>query len=243
MTIKKDSLANQVRNAYDRLEPGEADTWNPLFSEFEIAYRLSLFYWLTQALLLSPLSLESLNVLDLGCGNGRSTRMYVDLGLRPEQLMGVDVRVGTIDLARKLNPAIRFETFEGDPTVFANQGFNWLSIAGVLSSIESMETRQQLAQQIYQTLPPGGFLFYFDLYQSLNLVGGERVRPLEVFSNFKKVWSSPVRSYQFVPSGFKGRDFVEARQKGVIKQEYRLSVLNRLKRTILPTHEVVLFQR
>jgi SAM-dependent methyltransferase len=106
MTIKKDSLANQVRNAYDRLEPGEADTWNPLFSEFEIAYRLSLFYWLTQALLLSPLSLESLNVLDLGCGNGRSTRMYIDLGLRPEQLMGVDVRLGTIDLARKLNPAI-----------------------------------------------------------------------------------------------------------------------------------------
>ena len=138
---------------------------------------------------------------------------------------------------------ILFETYEGDPTAFANQGFNWLSIAAVLSTIESMEKPKQFAQQIYQTLPPGGFLFYFDLYQSLNLIGGERIRPLEVFSNFKKLWSSPVRSYQFVPSGFRGRDFIEARQKRAIKQEYRLSVLNRLKRTILPTHEVILFQR
>lgn len=243
MNTEEGLLVDQVRADYDLLEPGEADTWNPLFSEFEIAYRLSLFYSLTQALLLSPIPLESLNVLDLGSGNGRSTRMYVDLGLRPEQLMGVDVRFGTIELARKLNPAIRFETYEGDPTVFANQGFNWLSMAGILSTIKSMEKHQQLAEQVYQTLPPGGFLFYFDLYQGLNIVGGGRIHPLKVFSNLKKVWSSPVRSYRFMPSEFKGRDFVEARRKGVIKQEYRLSLLNRIKRTILPTHEVVLFQR
>jgi hypothetical protein len=43
----------EVLKAYDILEPGDTDSWNPVGNDYELAYRLSLFYCLTKALGLS----------------------------------------------------------------------------------------------------------------------------------------------------------------------------------------------
>ncbi len=234
----------QVRDDYDLLEPGQLDTWNPVHSEYELAYRLSIYHAATEALLLSQIPLSQLKVLDIGCGNGRSSRMYIELGLHPEQIIGVDVRTGgTINLAKKLNPAIQFEAYDGDPRVYSGRGINWVSLAGVLSTIKDPEGRRILANQIYELLPPGGYLFYFELYQALKMVGGGRIYPLKIFSDFEKVWARPVRSYKYVPSLFRNADYRKARRMSVIQQDLPITILSRIKRTFLPTHEVILFRK
>jgi SAM-dependent methyltransferase len=122
------SFVEQILEDYRDLEPDQSDSWNPVGSKFQLGYRLNLFFALARALQRSERPLHELRVLDLGCGNGRSARMYLDMGLHPEQISGLDLRSGAIALARKLNPAIRFELYDGAdlPT-----GHNWLSTTTV----------------------------------------------------------------------------------------------------------------
>ncbi len=232
--------SSQVISDYEILEPGQSDTWNPLHSEFELSYRLSLFYSLTQALNLSNIPVESLKVLDLGCGNGRSTRMYTDLGLMPEQLTGLDLRPGTIELAQKLNPAIHHMTYDGNSIPFADKSFNWISLTTVVSSIKSHDTRQHLADQIYQKLQPGGYLFYYDLVRANKFAGGERIFPEELFFEFKTVWHSHLQSYKFIPNLNLGNFVNEFRKCIKISSGFK-----QLIRPFLPvyTHEVLLVKK
>ncbi|MBF2025820.1 MAG: class I SAM-dependent methyltransferase [Oscillatoriales cyanobacterium C42_A2020_001] len=237
-------VAQQVLSDYEVLEPDEADTWNPVKSEYEIAYRLSLLYYTAKAVCLSSISLETAKLLDLGCGNGRSTRMYLDLGLCPEQLTGLDLRPGTINLARKLNPAINFLSYEGEALPFADQSFNWVSMAGVISQIQDVESRKNLITEIYRKLQPGGFVYNFDKFRASGLVGGGEVRPLQYFSpeQFRKIWYTPVRSYQFMSLKEKvanlfGREFSAG------NGEFKKKFLTRLSQVVRPSHSVLLVQK
>jgi SAM-dependent methyltransferase len=236
------NILEQITSDYEILEPGESDTWNPLRNEFELAYRLSLFYALAQALACSHIPIQSMKVLDLGCGNGRSTRMYIDLGFRPEQLTGLDLRAGTIELAKKLNPAINHATYTGDEIPLTDQSFNWIGITTVISSIKNHDSRRQLAKQIYQKLQPGGYLFYYDLWRANPLAGGDKISPLELFSDFKKVWHTPFRSYQFIPNSEKRKSLVKVvmgRNQQLIYDKLR----SRISQFIRPSHEVLLVQK
>jgi SAM-dependent methyltransferase len=170
-----DAAVGQVISDYERLEPGGADSWNPLGSKYQLGYRLAQFYALTMAIRASGVDPDSLRVLDLGCGNGRSTRMYLDLGLRPAQVVGNDLRPNAIAQARALNPAIRFELHDGGSL---GAGFNWISAATVFSSVSDLAARKQIAARIWHALPPGGFLFYFDMRRANAFAGGDALTPL-----------------------------------------------------------------
>jgi SAM-dependent methyltransferase len=234
--------SEQILSDYETLEPGEFDTWNPLRSEYELAYRLSLFYSLTQALGLSDIPIESMKVLDLGCGNGRSTRMYIDLGLLPEQLTGLDLRPGAIELAKKLHPAISYATYDGDAIPFADRSFNWISLTTVVSSIKSQDTRRHLADQIYQKIESGGYLFYYDLWRANSFAGRDRILPIELFSAFNKVWHSPFRCFKFIPSSENRKSLVKEFLAGNQEQIYT-KLRSRISQLIRPSHEVLLVQK
>lgn len=236
------NILEQIVSDYERLEPGEADTWNPLKDELQLAYRLSLFYSITQALALSHIPIESMKVLDLGCGNGRSTRMYIDLGLRPEQLTGLDLRLGTIELAKKLHPTINHLTYDGDTIPFADHSFNWISIMTVVSSIKNPDSRRHLANQIYQKLEPGGYLFYYDLWRANPFAGGDKISPENLFSDFKEVWHIPIKSYQFIPNNEKRTSLIKELLEGTQKELY-IKLRNRVSQLIRPSHEVLLVQK
>jgi SAM-dependent methyltransferase len=192
------SSARSLIEHYQVLEPGEGDTWNPVHSDFELAYRLSLSYVLTQCLRLCELPIQDLRVLDVGCGNGRSTRAYLDLGLRPDQLVGIDLRGGAIGLARRLNPAIDFR--ECDVTALAERdSFTWIQAATVHSSVESHESRQELVDAMTRLVAPGGYLFYFDLWRANGFAGYDVIDVERLHAGFDTVWSTSVRAHRALP--------------------------------------------
>src|SRR5262245_3166039 len=103
-----DHVLSEIRRIYAGLEPANTDRWSPLVSDVELLHRLRLLDVMCRALRLIPHPVATLRVLDVGCGVGRSTRMLVDLGVRPENLLGVDLRPEALGYAQKLNPAVRY---------------------------------------------------------------------------------------------------------------------------------------
>jgi SAM-dependent methyltransferase len=190
--------SRSVLEHYQVLEPGEGDTWNPLHSDFELAYRLSLSYVLTQCLRLCQLPIADLRVLDVGCGNGRSTRAYIDLGLRPDQLVGIDLRSDAIGLARRLNPAIEFR--DCDVTALSERDtFTWIQAATVHSSIETHQSRRELVEAMTRLVAPGGYLFYFDLWRANGFAGYDVIDVDRLHSGLEIVWSTSVRAHRARP--------------------------------------------
>ncbi len=202
----------QVLDDYEALEPGSSDTWNPLLREAELEHRIELLRRLAGAMRHAlgvsagqgdpqeqQAALESLRVLDVGCGNGRSTRMYLELGLRPEQLCGVDLRAGALDRARQLHPNIRFFMAGSAEGADSSSGLswelppvavNWMSACTVFSSVRGDDARQALCARMKLALAAGGHLFFWDRLHALDFAGGDPLRAEALFPEWEPVWDS-----------------------------------------------------
>jgi SAM-dependent methyltransferase len=227
-------VAEQIRADYEVLEPGRADAWNPVGSSFELVYRLGLLHAVTQALRLVEIRVRELRVLDIGCGNGRSTRMYLDLGLHPDQLTGLDVRPGAIDLARTLNPSIRFDVYDGEKIPFPDGAFTWIHVSTVVSSIKTHKHRLELAARITEKLRPGGYVFYFDLIRANDFAGHDTIRPEALFPGLEVVSRHAYDSWRFMQE-------LDARSYNPFYLNYC-----RLKKLLFPaksTHEALLLEK
>lgn len=240
------SIKESLLEKYDKLEPGENDTWNPVNVDFELGYRLSHLYSLTKCLRLSHIPLKELTLLDIGCGNGRSTRIYIDLGLRPEQLTGIDVREGAISLASKLNPAINYKTTEGNTLEFPDHSFNWIQLTTAFSSIPDETDRRNLAVEVNRLLAPGGYLYCYDLYFLINFENQNMSRkilnPAEIFPKLNPVWTTPIRINQCYPATKNWKIF----HKGISNPMERLKSMFRSRRYFKyrhPSHFVFLGQK
>lgn len=97
-----------------------------------------------------------LSVLDVGCGTGRSRRIYVD---RCSRYAGIDLSLGALRLARR-----RFldsSWLQGDALrlPFRDESFDVVAFSSVLHHIA--DRRRALAEAA-RVLRPGGLVFAFD---------------------------------------------------------------------------------
>jgi SAM-dependent methyltransferase len=182
-----------VKTAYVDLEPDGADTWNPLDRDRELAYRLALYSRLCLALRQHARPVDRLRVLDVGCGNGRSTRVYLDFGLRPDQLTGIDLRSGAIRMARERHRGILFLDYDGRRFPAEAGSVDWVSIATVMSSVPSPGGRRHIATEAARVLAPGGFVFYFDRVLAHDFADGGLLVPARIFGELSLVSDEHLR--------------------------------------------------
>ena len=64
-----------------------------------------------------------IRLLDVGCGHGLIHPLLESSGLR-FQITGIDVAAGVIDLARRANPGVRYDVYEGDVLPYASGTFD-----------------------------------------------------------------------------------------------------------------------
>src|ERR1035441_8293483 len=151
-------MFEDLLSQYDTLEPSGADTWNPLRNELELWHRTRLLVELAAALKALPGPLDKIRVLDVGCGVGRSTRLLLEFGLRPENLIGIDVRPGAIEHAQRLNPALPFRTVQGFEDWRGNSEFDLWMQCGVSSSIPGAGGGELTARMMTKAVGNQGFI-------------------------------------------------------------------------------------
>ena len=101
---------------------------------------------------------ENLKVLDVGCGVGKTDQFLApNLG----RLSGTDVSPASLECARRENPEVQYEVFDGCTLPFENASFDAAFLICVLHHVLPAE-RAALLREVRRVLTPGGVLFVFE---------------------------------------------------------------------------------
>jgi SAM-dependent methyltransferase len=192
-----------LREVYSKREPGDTDAWSPLHSDLELWHPVRLLIEACWSLRQIPKPLERIRVLDVGCGVGRSSRLLVDLGIKPNHVLGIDFRESAIAYAQQVNPAIRFRCIS-DLEDWPNEEFDLAVQCTVFSSIPSVSLRRQTATLMERSIGKMGYIFWWDGLRANDFAGGDNLDPTELFLHrklisFRKVALQPDVQYCFRP--------------------------------------------
>lgn len=107
--------------------------------------------------------LDSARVLEIGCGLGNTLSGMQGLGVKPENLYGVDLLKDRIEAARKLHPEINFKTANAESLDFGDATFELVLAFTVFSSIFDVKMASNVAGEMIRVLKPGGAVVWYDL--------------------------------------------------------------------------------
>ncbi len=101
---------------------------------------------------------RQLAVLDVGSGVGKTDRFLAPpIG----HLVGVDISGASIERARRDNPAIRYEVYDGHQLPFPAESFAAAFLICVMHHV-AIADRVALLQEVRRVLAPGGLLMIFE---------------------------------------------------------------------------------
>lgn len=101
---------------------------------------------------------KKVEVLDVGCGIGKTDGfLFQKLG----KLSGADISSASIEHARRENPQVHYEVYDGRTLPFTNETFDAAFLICVLHHVVP-EKRDALLQDVRRVLKPGGVLFIFE---------------------------------------------------------------------------------
>ena len=101
-------------------------------------------------------------ILDVGCGSGKTLAQFVAWGADPSHLVGVDLLPDRVALARHHHPAITFQQANAERLDFENGRFHLILTFTVFSSILDASMRHNIAAELNRVLRPGGSLVWYD---------------------------------------------------------------------------------
>ena len=174
-------IFNDVIDIYKTREPSGFDVWNPLLIEEEMWHRIRFLIALTRAIRLIDIPISEARILDVGCGVGRSTRTLLEIGAKPSNVIGIDIRPEAITYAKLINPGISFcvvNDFNGWPTPGS---FDLCIQATAFSSIPNKEGRFMLAAMMEKMISSNGYIFWWDIVKANPFAGGDVMEPQKLF--------------------------------------------------------------
>lgn len=111
-------------------------------------------------------SLETLRILDIGCGSGAMLRRLIDFGVEPKNCFGIDLRPEAVHYARRMNPNISFTEGDVAQLPFGDETFDIALQSTVFTSVLDRKKKHSMAAEIIRTLKPGGHLIWYDFAYS-----------------------------------------------------------------------------
>lgn len=108
-------------------------------------------------------TLAGLDVIEVGCGGGGNLIDFLGLGASPERLVGNDLLLDRLDLARRVLPAaVRLLPGDASALTIPDESFDIVYQATVFSSILDDQLQAQVAAAMWRWLRPGGAVLWYD---------------------------------------------------------------------------------
>jgi SAM-dependent methyltransferase len=101
------------------------------------------------------------DILDYGCGYGRSMRQLFELGYR--NLTGMDSAAGMIKRAKDLHPYLRLLHNTQSVIPLNNNSMDAVLLLAVLTCIPRDVDQEALVAELYRIIRPGGILYISDI--------------------------------------------------------------------------------
>ncbi len=100
--------------------------------------------------------------LDLGCGDGTMLCEYMQWGVEPDRLAGIDLRADRIETARARAPRADLVCGCASALPWPDDHFDIVSAYTVFSSILDDAMRREVAAQMIRVLKPDGVILWYD---------------------------------------------------------------------------------
>jgi ubiquinone/menaquinone biosynthesis C-methylase UbiE len=140
-------------------------------------------------------SLSNKKILEVGCGNGRVLRWMVELGAKPDNVLGVDVSDIRFKEGNRKNPLIRLTKVDDTNIPADDNTYDLVLQFTCFMCIPTHKMRQKVADEMCRVLKPDGYIFWWDLPTTfIPDVSPEKLRPEDYFENMaiKKIRVSHV---------------------------------------------------
>ena len=102
------------------------------------------------------------NILDFGCGYGRTCDELYHLGFR--NIVGLDSSQMMIERGLKEYPHLNLQTLENNSIPYEQDTFDAIILFAVLTCIPTNEGQQALISEIDRVLRPGGIVYISDYW-------------------------------------------------------------------------------
>ena len=143
-----------------------------------------------QLLKKNGINLENNKILDVGCAGGDTVKILIELGAKEKNITGVDLRQDRLDAAKKIYPKANFLKMDAGNLKFSSRKFDFINIFTLFSSVNDLESRFKISNEIQRVLKPNGFILYYDLRYNnpanKDVVGIHRDELWLLFSRMKK---------------------------------------------------------
>jgi ubiquinone/menaquinone biosynthesis C-methylase UbiE len=169
------SEIERIEKVYQRFDDEELQktVWAPFEEKETIVRAQQMLVFAALMREIGRLEISAWDILDVGCGNGRTLRSYIDYGADPHRLVGVDIRESSLNAGRRLSPHLKFEQGDGVRLNFPDAQFDLVTQYVVFSSIGSAALRVELAKEMWRVLRIGGFIFWWDMIHMARDAGGD----------------------------------------------------------------------
>ena len=166
MKVRSENFGEEerrIREAYARRQEGDRYSFfNPAHLFLVQERERQLLELLKQA---GCSHLEDKKILEIGCGKGLWMGEFVKWGARPEHLTGVDLLVGSLNVARsKHSEKVGFVCGNGAYLPFSPGTFDLVLQATAFTSILDRDMQQAVAQEMLRVLKPQGFIIWYDYH-------------------------------------------------------------------------------
>jgi ubiquinone/menaquinone biosynthesis C-methylase UbiE len=107
------------------------------------------------------IKLEGLSVLEVGCGSGHILQRFLEFG--SQRAAGIDLMESRIETGKKSYPNLHLAIGNAAQLPYANDSFDMVTQFMCLSSVLDPLMREEIANEMWRVLRPGGTILCYDL--------------------------------------------------------------------------------
>jgi cyclopropane fatty-acyl-phospholipid synthase-like methyltransferase len=157
-----------VRDRYD----GELDAVHPYSNQYyslnPVGYAAStairrVVYRMFAAIRREGRDVTAMRILDVGCGRGSLTRLFLEIALHPQNVHGIDLSSARIEGSRLMNPSVSYECADILQTPTVPVRYDLVTAFDVFMHFATGEQIQAALANVRSILAADGYFAWYDV--------------------------------------------------------------------------------